>query len=162
MAFVFSGQQLVHDEYMKAVRESAQALRVVLVEQKVSTRDALGTVAPMLRSAGCEGLLVAWDVLMVESRPELVALAAQLRIPAVYPLLEFVKEGGLASYSASTRELFRRAAYYVDRILKGADAGKLPIEQPTKFDLAFNLKTARTIGLRIPEPLLLRADEVIQ
>jgi putative ABC transport system substrate-binding protein len=162
VAFVFSGQQLVHDEYMQAARESAKSLNLVLVEQKVTKRDALAGLAPLLQSAGCQGMVVAWDVLMVESRPQLIALAAELRVPAVYPLLEFAKEGGLASYSASASELFRRAAYYVDRVLKGANPAELPIEQPTKFDLAFNLRTAKLIGVKIPEPLLLRADEVIR
>jgi putative ABC transport system substrate-binding protein len=161
-AFVFSGQQLIHDAYMQAARESAKSLNLVLVEQKVTTREALAHLAPVLHSAGCQGLLVAWDVLMVESRPQLIGLAAELRVPAVYPLLEFAREGGLASYSASASEIFRRAAYYVDRILKGANPAEMPIEQPTKFDLAFNLKTAKALGLKIPESLLVRADEVIQ
>lgn len=162
VGFVFSGQQLVHAEYMQAARESAKTLNLVLVEQKVATRDAIAGIAPLLRSAGCQGMAVAWDVLMVESRPQLIQLAADLRVPAVYPLLEFAKEGGLASYSASASEIFSRAAYFADRILKGANPGGLPIEQPTKFDMALNLKTARAIGLKIPDPVLLRADEVIQ
>lgn len=161
-AFVFSGQQLVYEAYMQAARESAKTANVLLMEYKVASRDAIPRLAPVLQSAGCEALLVAWDVLMVESRRELIALAAELRVPAVYPLLEFTREGGMASYSASASELFRRAAYYVDRILKGANPGALPIEQPTKFDLAFNLKTARAIGHKIPDLLLLRADELIQ
>jgi putative ABC transport system substrate-binding protein len=162
VAFVFSGQQLVLEQYMQAARESARSLNLVLVEHKVTTRDAVVALAPALQAARCEGIVVAWDALMVESRPQLISLAAQLRIPAVYPLLEFVREGGLASYSASVSEIFRRAAYYVDRVLRGVSPGTLPIEQPTKFDLAFNLKTARALGLKVPEPLLLRADEVIQ
>ena len=80
----------------------------------------------------------------------------------MYPWREFAMEGGLLSYSANLPELYRRAATYVDKILKGAKPADLPVEQPTKFDLVINLKTAKTLGLTIPQSLLLRADEVIQ
>jgi putative tryptophan/tyrosine transport system substrate-binding protein len=95
-------------------------------------------------------------------REEVVALAARHRLPAIYTDAMFVKIGGLASYAPDRLEIYRRAAGYVDRILRGEKAGDLPFQQPTKFELVFNLKTAKALGLTIPETLLVAADEVIE
>jgi putative ABC transport system substrate-binding protein len=109
------------------------------------------------------GALTLWgSAVFFNERRRLVDLAAKNRLPAVYPLREYVDVGGLMAYGANLTDLFRRAAAYVDKILKGAKPGDLPVEQPTKFELVINLKTAKALGLTIPQSVLGRADEVIQ
>jgi putative ABC transport system substrate-binding protein len=109
-----------------------------------------------------QGLVVASPAFMFVHRKTVIDLAAANRIPAIYELQIFVGPGGLMSYGVNVSEMQRRAAVYVDKILKGAKAADLPIEQPTKFDLVINLKTAKALGLTIPPSLLARADEVIE
>jgi len=107
-------------------------------------------------------LIVLGSSMFFAERTRIVALAAQSRLPSMYLLKQYVEAGGLMAYGASNRESFRRAATYVDKVLKGAKPGDLPIEQPAKFELVINLKAAKALGLTIPQSLLLRADEVIQ
>ena len=108
------------------------------------------------------GLLVMPDPLTITHRELIVALAARHRLPAAYPYRFFVTSGGLMSYGIDRVDLYRRAAVYVDRVLKGAKAGDLPIQQPTKFELIINLKTVKALGLTVPPKLLFTADEVIE
>jgi putative ABC transport system substrate-binding protein len=101
------------------------------------------------------------DPLMLNSRTAIVAFATKERLPAIYGVHEFIDAGGLMVYGPSISDLFRRAASYADKILKGAKPAELPIEQPTKFELVINMKTAKALGLTIPPSLLLGADQVI-
>ena len=108
-------------------------------------------------------LLVLGDAMFLLHQRRIMDLVAKSRLPAMYGLREFVDAGGgLMAYGPNFPDLFRRAATFVDKILKGAKPADLPVEQPTKFELVINLKTAKAIGLRIPQSVLIRADQVIQ
>ena len=96
------------------------------------------------------------------NRAKLAEMALKLRLPSVFVTTQAVEAGGLAAYSASSADNYRHAATYVDKILRGANPADLPIEQPTKFELALNMKTANALGLKIPQPVLLRATRVIE
>ena len=109
-----------------------------------------------------DGLIVGQEGLLQANRNLIAALAAKHRLPAIYRSMEFIEAGGLMAYGPNYPDLYRRAATYVDKIFKGAKPGDLPVEQPTKFELIINLRTAKALGLTIPPSLLLRADEVIQ
>jgi putative ABC transport system substrate-binding protein len=109
-----------------------------------------------------DALLVVNDPMLDAQRGRIVDLAAKARLPGIYEWREFAEAGGLMSYGANLGELYRRAATYVDKILKGAKPADLPIEQPTKFELVINLKTAKALGFTIPQSVLIRADEVIR
>lgn len=111
-----------------------------------------------MRSEKCEALFVLADPI----RPAIVSLAAAFKIPAVYQFSQFVDAGGLASYGANLPAMFSLAATYVDKILKGDDPAELPVEQPTTFEFVLNLKTAKSLGVSIPETVILRADRVIE
>ena len=141
---------------------AAQALgvRLHLVEAR-GPADVDRAFSEMVR-ARAGALSVLSSVLLFNERRRIVALAAKNRLPTMYFASEFVDAGGLMAYSANYTEQYRRIAAYVDRILKGAKPGDLPIEQPTKFNLVINLKTAKALGLTIPPSLLARADQVIE
>jgi ABC-type uncharacterized transport system substrate-binding protein len=109
-----------------------------------------------------EGLIVSGDVMLHSQRARLTDLAAKNRLPTIFPYSDYVEAGGLISYATSITDNYRRAATYVDKILKGTKPGDLPVEQPTKFELVINLKTAKALGLTIPQTLLLRANQVIE
>ena len=147
---------------LKAADVAARALRLRLqvVEARVPG-DIDGAFSKMTgERAGA--LTVLPSAMLFTERRRLVDLAAKNRLPAVYMERDYVDAGGLMSYGPNVADLFRRAATYVDKILKGAKPGDLPVEQPTKFELVINLKTAKALGLTIPQWLLRRADQVIE
>jgi putative ABC transport system substrate-binding protein len=134
-------------------------LRVQFIE--VRGADDLGRVFAAMARDRIDALLVPGDILLFTERRRVAALAREHRLPGIYSLREFTERGGLMSYSARLSEQFRRAAVYVDKILRGASPATLPVESPSKYELVINLKTARTLGITIPQALLIRADEVI-
>jgi putative tryptophan/tyrosine transport system substrate-binding protein len=147
--------------YLHAFEDAARSLAAEPVTIPVrSDGEIEGAIAALAQSDG--GLIVMTDTFTTARRQVIVWLTSRYRVPALYPGRVFTAEGGLMSYGADVPDLFRRSASYVNRILNGAKPRDLPIQQPTKFELVINLKTAKALGLTIPETLLATADEVIQ
>jgi putative ABC transport system substrate-binding protein len=147
---------------LKELESAAHSLGVSLLVRDIRTADDLPAAFAAGAREGAEGVLTTAESIFVVQRNRVVQLAAQHRLPGMYPYRSMVDAGGLMAYDSYTSDLHRRAATYVDRILKGAKPADLPVEQPTTFELVINLKAARSIGLTIPRSVLLRADEVIQ
>ena len=147
---------------LKRADVAARALGVRLQVVEARGPEDFDRAFSDMTRARSDALTVLGSSMFDTERRRLVALAAKNRLPAVYAWREFVDAGGLMSYGANLADMYRRAATYVDKILKGARPGDLPVEQPTKFELVINLKTAKALGLTIPPALLARADEVIQ
>jgi putative ABC transport system substrate-binding protein len=148
--------------YVTALQTSAQRLGVTLQPQGVQDPSQLEHAFTAMAAARAQALIVLTDPLTVRYRDQIVALAATHRLPAVYGFREFVEAGGLLAYGASLPAMCRRAATYVDKILKGAKPADLPVEQPATFELVINLRTAEALGLTIPPALLFQADGVIR
>jgi putative ABC transport system substrate-binding protein len=146
----------------QALQGAAQAFGRQLHPVEVRSPDAFDSAFAAMARAGAEALIVLGDTLTVSYRLQIVDLAAKHQLPAMYSGREFVDAGGLMAYGPSLPDAFRRAAAYVDKILKGAKPADLPVEQPTTFELVINLKTARALGLTLAPALLFQADEVIQ
>jgi putative tryptophan/tyrosine transport system substrate-binding protein len=144
------------------LEQDARTMGVSLTEAAVSSVPEINAVVERLVREGGGGLVVAFNAFTTVHRSEIVALANRHRLAAVYPLRVFADEGGLFSYGLNQDDEFRRAAAYVDRILRGEKPGDLPIQEPTRFELVINLKAAKALGFTIPPTLLARADEVIE
>jgi putative ABC transport system substrate-binding protein len=149
-------------DMLKEAEVAARALGVQLQFLEVRGPEDFDRAFSGMTGARASALTVLPGSMFVSERRRLVDLAAKNRLPAVYPWREFVDAGGLMAYGPHLADLFQRAATYVDKILKGAKTGDLPVEQPIKFELIINLKTAKALGLTIPPSVLGRADEVIQ
>jgi len=148
--------------HFESIQAGARALGVTLLSVEVRSPDEFeGAFAAMTRQRP-DAFIMTGDFMHQEHSRWIVDFMAKSRLPAMYQLREHVEAGGLMGYGASFPELSRRAATYVDKILKGAKPADLPVEQPTKFELVVNLKTAKALGLTIPQSVLIRADEVIQ
>jgi putative ABC transport system substrate-binding protein len=148
--------------FLKEREGIARELRVQLRVLEANSLDGLKTAFAAMASERVGALMVLTDIMFITHRRAIVELAATHRLPALYGEREYVNDGGLMCYGANLEDMYRRAALYVHRILRGARPADLPIEQPTKFDLVINLRTAKALGLTIPPSLLLRADQVIE
>ena len=147
---------------LKRIQVSAQQARLTLVTADARNGNELAAAFATLSKGRAQAVIVPSDVLFNLNREKIAALAISHRLPSMFGVREYVEAGGLMSYGESFREFFRRAASYVDKIIKGAKPGDLPIEQPSRFYLTINRKTARALGITIPQSLLGRADEVIE
>jgi putative ABC transport system substrate-binding protein len=147
---------------LRAAQEAAQGLGVQTQLLDVHEASALDSAFATMAQERAEALIVLNEQLFLTHRTRLAELAGAYRLPTIYGIREYVVAGGLMAYGTNFRENFRRVAVYVHKILKGANPADLPIEQPMKFELVINLKTAKALGLTIPPSILFQADEVIQ
>jgi ABC-type uncharacterized transport system substrate-binding protein len=147
---------------VREIEAAARTLKVQIQSLEVRGPDDFENVLPTAISGRAGALAVVDDPLTVSYRTRIVSFASQHRLPAIYGFREFAEAGGLMAFGANLADLYRRAPIYVDKILKGAKPADLPVEQPTKFELVINLKTAKALGLTIPPSLLQRADQVIE
>jgi putative ABC transport system substrate-binding protein len=155
--------QAQYPQQMAALQGSAKSLKLELQTFEIRRADEIASTFAAIDRAQVDALLVRGDPQVMDlHRAEIVAMVAKLRLPAVYWWPFFVKAGGLMSYGESFSAFHHRSATYVSRILRGAKPGDLAIEQPTKFELAINLKTAKLLGVEIPKTVLFRADELIE
>jgi putative ABC transport system substrate-binding protein len=165
MAFVFNPETAPYAStgyYQAQFDAAAAALGIKLTANPVDSIGGLESAVSALGRDRGGGLIVIPDSFNLVHREQIIELAAHHRVPAIYPYLFAVKEGGLISYGVDQVDLFHRAASYVDRILKGEKPADLPVQAPTKFESAINLKTAKALGLTVPRTLIASADEVIE
>ena len=150
-----------HAAFAREVKVAARSLGTQVQVFEAPNPDQLDSSFAAMTKEHAAALLVLTDSMFVGQRQRVADLAARSRLPALYSQREFVDAGGLVSYGPSLSDMFRRATTHVDKLLRGAKPGDIPVEQPTKFELVINFKTAKALGLTIPQSLLLRADEVI-
>jgi putative ABC transport system substrate-binding protein len=162
VAVLWNSENLLHRKVREATEAAAVTLKVRLQLLDVRGPGDLPKAFDAITRQRGEALLVFPDTVTLAHRKPILDFASSRRLPALYPFREMVDEGGLMCYGASLAENLRQAADYVDKILKGAIPGTLPIAQPTRFDLLINLRTAKALGLTMPQSLLLRADQVMQ
>ena len=151
-----------HAAFLKELKVAAPSLGAQLQVLETSNPEQIDSAFAAMTRERAAAVLVLTDSMFLGQRQRVVGLAARSRIPALYSQKEFVVDGGLVSYGPNLLEMFRGASVQVDKILRGAKPGDLPVEQPTRFELVINLKAAKTLGITVPQSLLQRADEVIQ
>ncbi len=162
VAVLFNPANPIHGPGLKEVEIVARALKVELDTVGVQDANELEHAFSTMARKRTEALFVFVDGMFLAEQRRIIDLAAKSRLPAMYGIRELAEAGGLMAYGVNLRDLYRRTAYFLAKILKGAKPGDLPVEQPTKFELVINLKTAKALGLTIPQSVLMRADEVIQ
>jgi putative ABC transport system substrate-binding protein len=162
VAIIFNPDNTNNSLHMPSFETAARPLKVEPIIASVHGDEEIETAITAVGREAGGGLVVMPDFLTTKHRASLIMAAARNNVPAVYALSEFVKDGGLLSYGPDLADNYRRSATYVDRILRGAKPGDLPVQFPTKFEIVVNLKTAKALGLTVPQSILLRADEVIE
>jgi putative ABC transport system substrate-binding protein len=162
VAIVFNPDTAPVSTYMPSFETAARSLKVVPIIAPVHSDVEIETAITALGREPGGGFVVIPDVFMIVHRAPIILAGARNNVPAVYHLSTFARDGGLLSYGPDRVDTFRRAASYIDRILRGAKPSELPVQLPTKFEMAVNLKTAKALGLTVPRSILLRADEVIE
>jgi putative tryptophan/tyrosine transport system substrate-binding protein len=162
VAIMFNPDTAPASVYIPSLETAARSLKLVPIIAPVHSDVEIETTIIALGRERGGGLVVMGDVFMVTHRAPIILAAARNNVPTVYSLTEAARDGGLLSYGPDQVDLFRRAATYVDRILRGAKPGDLPVQFPAKYEMAVNLKTAKALGLTVPQSILLSADEIIE
>ena len=160
VAFLFNARTSA--PYLSRMTAVAERVRITLLPYGVKSSADFSGAFDAISIDGADALIVDADTLTVSHRSEIVVFAAAHRLPAVYGVRDFARDGGLMSYDANIKDVWRHAASYVDKILKGTKPADLPVEMPVKYELIINLKTAKALDLQVPPTLLARADEVIE
>jgi putative ABC transport system substrate-binding protein len=162
LAVLWDPRNVAHTSMWREIQVAGQALRVTPLAWEVRGPDDIERAFSAMGTERIGALIILPHPVAGANQRQIVSLAAKHRLPAIYPFREFAEAGCLMSYGPNNADLWRRAAEYVDKILKGAKSADLSVEQPTKFELVINLKTARALGITIPQSVLLRADRVIE
>jgi putative ABC transport system substrate-binding protein len=162
LAVLAVSQTPAHRTFWTEIQAAAKALKVTPQRQEVAGPDEIEQAFASLIKGHAQGLIVLPHAVTSAHRPQIVGLAAKNRLPGMYGDRLYVEAGGLMSYGTNFSELHRRAATYVDKILKGAKPADLPVQQPTRFELVLNMKTAKALSITFPQSILIRADQVIQ
>lgn len=162
LALLVNPSNAIWPAYVRNVAEAAQRMGVRVGDRVEAAEPAALAALAASAFARASGVMVLPDPMFWNHRQSIIALIQAARLPAIYPEREYAEEGGLMAYGPSVPDNFRRAAGYVDRILKGAKAGDLPVQEPAKFELVINLKAAKALGLALPPSLLAQADEIIE
>ena len=162
VAFLMNPRVSVHSVYLTSLRAAARPLSVTILPVEAETREAIEAGFGLMKQWDVQALVVPTDSFFVQQRRQIAQLALRTRTPSVFPFRDHLVDGGLMSYGQDLSDQYRRAATYVHKILNGARAGELPIEQPMKISFTINLKTAVALGVNVPRELLLRADSVIE
>ena len=159
-AVIFDPENPNQASYVEVAEAAGPSFRMQLIRAPVRNAAEIERAVAAIAQEPNGALIVLPSVPALMHRDLIISLAARYRLPAVYPFRFFTSEGGLISYGVDLADMYRRAASYVDLVLRGTKPGDLPVQLPTKFELVVNLKTAKTLGLSIPEPFLQRADEI--
>jgi len=161
-AIMFNPDTAPVSAYMPSFETAARSVKVVPIIAPVHSDEEIEAAVTNIGGEPGGGLVVMSDIFLTTHRASILSVAARNNIPAVYGLPAFARDGGLLSYGADPVDTFRRVATYVDRILRGVTPGDLPVQFPVKYEMVVNLKTAKALGLTVPQSILLRADEVIE